>query len=272
MPTEAFQTSLIRPPAMVGGYDPTWFEILSGVEDEHFWFRVRNQIIAAAATRLVNELGETPRLLEVGCGNGNVLRVLKELWPRSQAVGLDLFGEGLQLARRRCDCEIVQGDIRHASFPAASFNLIGVFDVLEHLPDEEDVLDILYALLAPGGVLLLTVPSCRSLWSYFDEVAGHCRRYGATQLADRLYGAGFEVDCLTHFMATIFPLLWVQRRFGSPVASGAEQSRRAIAEMKLPRTANEIMRRVLQWERWWIARGGRLPIGTSLLAMARKVQ
>jgi SAM-dependent methyltransferase len=268
---QAIQTSSTSP-AAVGGYDPTWFEILSVVEDEHFWFRVRNQIIGTVAARLNSELGETPRLLEVGCGNGNVLRVLKQLWPRAKAVGLDLFDEGLQRARRRCDCEIIQGDIRTVALPEASFELIGIFDVLEHLPDDENVLSILHALLAPGGFLLLTVPTCSSLWSYFDEVAGHCRRYETNEMESKLQRAGFEVSYSTHFMTTILPLVWAKRRLQPRIANTAEPAKRARSEMQLPRAVNEAMSRVLQWERWWIARGGRLSAGTSLLALARKIQ
>lgn len=272
MQTELSQASPathLSPLVLPGGYDPTWFEILSGAEEEHFWFRVRNQIISTVAARLVNELGPTPRLLEVGCGNGNVLRALKDLWPRASVIGLDLFDEGLRHTRQRCQCETKQGDIRRVKFPDASFDFIGIFDVLEHLPDDEDVLRILHSLLAPGGVLLLTVPACPSLWSYFDEAAGHCRRYQSGELDEKLRRNGFQAAYLTHFMTTIFPLLWFKRRKRQR-AHGESASALAAAEMKLPRSANIALRSILQWERWWISHSRRLPIGTSLLALAQK--
>lgn len=268
MQTPTSHATSAAPVELAGGYDPRWFDVLSEAEDEHFWFRVRNQIIASVARRLFDELGPTPRLLEVGCGNGNVLRALTEIWPRSRAVGLDLFDEGLQHARRRCHCETLQGDVRYVNFPKGSFDLIGIFDVLEHLPDDENVLGILHSLLAPGGALLLTVPACPSLWSYFDEVAGHCRRYVGTELDRKLRRAGFQITYSTYFMTTVFPLLWVKRRRRGRGVSSA--SARAAAEMKLPPSANHALWSVLQWERWWISRRMRLPIGTSLLALARK--
>lgn len=254
------------PAPMSGGYDPAWFAVLSEAEEKHFWFRMRNEIISSVARRLVDRLGPAPRLLEVGCGNGNVLRALKDLWPRAHAVGLDLFDEGLKRARSRCQCVTKQGDIRAVDFPEASFDLIGIFDVLEHLPDDENVLRILHRLLAPGGALLLTVPAGPALWSYFDEVAGHCRRYQSCELREKMRCNGFQITYQTHFMATLVPLLWAKRRGGARANDDAS-SARAMAEMKLSRPANTLMHFVLQWERWWITRGRALPLGTSLLAL-----
>lgn len=270
MQTEFIQSNSTPSAAIVGGYDPAWFEVLAEVEDEHFWFQVRNQIISTAARKLVDELPVAPRFLEVGCGNGNVLQALKKIWPHGTAVGLDLFEDGLQRARKRCNCEVVLADIHNANLPQASFDLIGIFDVLEHLPDDENVLNILHSLLAPGGALLLTVPAFPSLWSYFDEVAGHCRRYKARSLNAKLRQAGFEIDYTSYFMATIFPLVLAKRRGPRQKSASKDSATRAIEEMKVSPILNQSLRGILQWERWWIARGWRLPVGTSLLAVARK--
>jgi SAM-dependent methyltransferase len=258
-----------------GGYDSAWFDVLAKVEERHFWFRARNNLIAAAVGQVTEGRGTHLRVLEVGCGNGNVLRVLKQLCPDGVVVGLDLFEEGLNHARERCDCVLVPGDILEAPFADGSFDLIGMFDVLEHLPDDLKALRALHALLAPGGAVVLTVPACASLWSYFDEIGGHYRRYSAGELVQKLVETGFEVSYQTYFMFTIFPLVWAARcwranRPGSRSSKAADPYARAMRELQIRPGVNELLMRLLSWETWWIRHRRRLPIGTSLLAVARK--
>lgn len=140
------------------GFDPAFFKPLFDAEDKHFWFRARNTIIATCVKRLTG--GWTPgyRVLEVGCGTGNVLRVLTEACPTGIVVGMDLFAEGLKYARQRTTARLVQGDMRQPPF-SNQFSLIGLFDTLEHLPDDRRALSDLGRMLQDGGVLLLTVPA-----------------------------------------------------------------------------------------------------------------
>src|SRR5438552_1184329 len=111
-----------------GGYDPVFFDQLAAVEDRHFWFRARNDLIARLASRLTAPLPAGYLALEVGCGTGNVLRYLAKACDGGTVVGMDLFPEGLRHARRRTTAALVQGDLRRHPFqkPAA---LIGIFDV-----------------------------------------------------------------------------------------------------------------------------------------------
>jgi SAM-dependent methyltransferase len=275
MQAKAIQLNPQAAPAAHGGYDPVWFDLLAKVEERHFWFRARNRIIAGVARELVAQSGPHTRILEVGCGNGNVLRVLRQLCPAGRVVGMDLFEEGLNHARRRCDCELVPGDIFKAPFAPGSFDMIGMFDVLEHLPDDLKALRALHSLLAPGGAVLLTVPACPALWSAFDEVGGHYRRYERRGLIEKFKECGFDVPFATHFMMATFPLVWAARRLGSRRCAQASPDandafRAAANELKVRPVSNGILFTSLAWESWWISRRLRLPFGTSLLAVARK--
>jgi SAM-dependent methyltransferase len=257
------------------GYDPAWFEVFAKVEERHFWFRARNEIIAGVIGQIAVEFGAGLRLLEVGCGNGNVLRRLKQVCPQARLVGLDFFKEGLDHARKRCDCELVHGDLFGAPFASGSFNVIGMFDVLEHVQDDRAALCALYSLLAPGGALVLTVPACPALWSYFDEVAGHYRRYRTTDLTEKLHETGFLVSRMTHFMMSLFPLMWGGRRWAGRRRQSARRAETdpfvlAQDELKIRPVFNQMLFRLTGWERRWVGSGGRLPCGTSLLVVARK--
>ena len=253
---------------MTEGYDPTHFARLVAVEDRHFWFRARNRILSLLARQAVAEFAAGYRVLEVGCGDGNVLRFLEEACPDGVVVGMDYFLEGLVYARGRCSCPLVQGDLKMPPF-GKTFHLIGIFDVLEHLPDDRQVLRDLWRVLDAQGRLLLTVPADPGLWSAFDEASGHCRRYRIAELEQKLTECGYQVEYLTPYMAGIYPLVWLSRRFSK--SSGAGDTARAVErDLQVIPVLNGVLSAVLSQEIRWIRRRRKLPIGTSLLAVARK--
>jgi SAM-dependent methyltransferase len=248
-------------------YDPEFFAKLWQVEDRHFWFRTRNRVISSAVQRLISELPAGYRVLEVGCGTGNVLRHLESVCRDGQVIGLDAYLEGLRFARRRVRCPLIQADIHHPPFKTP-FDLIGIFDVLEHLPDDQSILRTLHRLLTPEGRLIITVPAHMSLWSYFDNAAQHYRRYSQHTLRQALQASGFDVIFLTHYMAAIFPLVWLGRRLAA--RRSADQSALAADELKIVPLLNRLLMAILALEAPLIAAYARLPFGTSLLAIARK--
>ena len=252
------------------GYDPAFFAELLAAEDRHFWFRARNYLIATLASRIVRRLPQGYRVLEVGCGNGNVLRHLARVCRGATVVGMDLFAGGLRCARDRAGCPVVQGNAGCAPF-GVQFDLVGIFDVLEHTEDDMQVLRDLHGLLAPGGVLLLTVPSGKVFWSYFDEIAHHCRRYELPELAEKLRQAGFEIELATHFMAAIYPLVRGARHFRM-LGRGRELDPVATlrSEFRIFPVVNGLLTLVLLAAAAWVSRGNRLPFGTSLIVVARR--
>ncbi len=255
-----------------GGYDPAYFAPLAGIEDRHFWFRSRNRVIEGLVRQIESELRPGYRILEVGCGTGNVLRVLRRVCTRGMTVGMDLFAGGMPFARQRTDAELIRGDV-HAPPFGARFELVGLFDVLEHLPDDVEALSALRVLLRPGGRLILTVPAHASLWSYFDEASRHARRYDESDLIRKLTEAGFEIEYWSNYMMILFPLLWAGRRWASlnnRRSPGEGRIRElANAELRIIPGINELLALALTLELQIIGRRRQLPMGTSLLAIAR---
>lgn len=256
--------------ALRGGYDPVFFDRLALVEDKHFWFRSRNRLIFQLTRELTRELKPGFSILEVGCGTGNALRVLRRASPAGILVGLELWFEGLRHAQKRSADILIQGDVRDYPF-RDPFNLICMFDVLEHVSEDRATLLSLYQNLLPGGALLLTVPAHQSLWSYFDEAAQHCRRYSVRDISQKLNAAGFEVEFVSHFMACIFPLVWLVRKMRgrSDLDPKASQSR-STDEFALIPVVNQLLTALLTLEVLWVARRHRLPFGSSLVVIARK--
>jgi SAM-dependent methyltransferase len=256
-------------------YDPAFFPRLAEIEDRHFWFTSRNRIIGAQVRRLVGDAPTGIRMVEVGCGTGNVLRVLDQLLPGGAVFGMDLFAEGLAYAQQRSSAALVQGDVHQPPF-SAEFELIGLFDVLEHLPDDRQVLCSLRNMLSENGLLLLTVPAHPRLWSYFDEAAQHRRRYRLAELRAKLNDTGYAVEFITPTMMAILPLVWIGRHVAQlrsrMPGQNSHQSDANLAsrELRLIPVINTWLAHLLSVEAHWLGRGHRLPAGASLLVIARR--
>ncbi len=254
------------------GYDPALFATLDHVEDRHFWFRARRRVVGTVLRQLTDGLAPGYHVLELGCGNGGMLPLLRDLSPGGTVTGMDLYAEGLRHARRRCPgASLVRGDVRHAPFDRA-FAVVGMFDVLEHVTDDLGVLSDVRRMLAPGGAILLTVPAHMSLWSYFDVAARHARRYAPDELTDKLARAGFEVEYATEFMRAIYPLVWLGRRVKQALGGRAAADATAMTQRELRVTPglNALLAAALSAEPRRIRRREQIRRGTSLLAVGRR--
>lgn len=253
---------------IVGGLDRHYVPHLRAAEDRHFWFRARNDVIRAVLAQVEPTLPPGYRVLEVGCGTGNTLRVVDAACRRGTVIGLDLQRDALVYARDRVGSVVVQGDIAHAPFRAsARFDLIVMFDVLEHIENDRAALATVHEWLAPDGVLLLTVPAGPELWSAFDTAAQHYRRYNPGHLSSKLSEAGFSVTYLSPFMMTLYPLMWAKRR----LLSGAyRQGDAVLDDLRIVPGINALLGWLLSREVAHVAHRRTFPFGASLIALGRR--
>jgi SAM-dependent methyltransferase len=243
------------------GYDPSLFETLATLEPTSFWFRGRNQVILWAIDRW---FPRSRSFLEVGCGTGYVLAAILASRPDLDVVGGELFPEGLRVARRRLKgVPLAQLDARSLRIEGA-FDLVGAFDVLEHIDRDEEALRGMYSVLRPGGGLLVTVPQHRWLWSEADSLAGHARRYTRDELTQRMLEAGFEPVWATSFLMFLLPVVSISRLITRRRSYSLQR------EFGLPRWLDRLFERSLDLERVAISRGVSLPVGGSLLMVARR--
>ena len=140
---------------------------------------MRNALIQWA---LGNYFPNAESFFEIGCGTGYVLAGIRENFPRMRLVGSDIFTDGLVFAKARLPgVELYQMDARRIFFEC-EFDVVGAFDVLEHLVEDESALAQMFNAARPGGGLLVTVPQQRYLWSASDQFAMHQRRYSRAEL------------------------------------------------------------------------------------------
>lgn len=244
------------------GYDAAIFATLAQTEDRSFWFRARNRLIVQLAAAY-SQPGD--HYLEIGCGTGYVLEALARECGL-EATGSELFAEGLEYARRRVpEADFAELDARAMPYDG-SFDLVGAFDVIEHIEDDAGVLRGLHRALRPGGVLLLTVPQHPRLWSAADTYAHHVRRYRRRELVERVDAAGFEVVRTTSFVMSLLPMMALSRWW----ARLSPRPYDPVAELVPPEPANRLLERMLDVERTLIGRGFDLPAGGSLALVARR--
>jgi SAM-dependent methyltransferase len=245
------------------GFDPGAFDHLVELEHDSFWFRSRNRLIDWAVARY---FPNARSLLEIGCGTGFVLEGLRAAHPQLRLVGGDLHLDGLAHADRRVpEVSLLQLDARRIPFHA-EFDVVGAFDVLEHIDDDRRVLAEMRTAVKPGGGIVLTVPQHPWLWSASDEYAQHKRRYRRSELVSKVLSAGFAIRRVTSFVTLLLPAMAGMR-------SGRRLSRRPLDPNREHLLAQRITRPlegVLALERRLIARGIDLPAGGSLLLVAER--
>jgi SAM-dependent methyltransferase len=248
-----------------GGFKASYFSELARLEETNFWFRARNRLIVWA---LQSYCPNARSILEVGCGTGYVLSGIAGAFPHASLSGSEIFTAGLGFATDRLpSVNFMQMDARDIPF-YEEFDVVGAFDVLEHIEEDELVLSQMHDALKPGGHMILTVPQHAWLWSAVDEYACHVRRYEATDLHRKVEKAGFEVVRTTSFVTALLLPMMLSRLFQQ---KGKSKSFDATAELKIAPWMNGLFFQLLRSELALIRKGVNLPLGGSRLVMARKV-
>lgn len=244
------------------GLDSSAHHKLEKLQQGSFWFRVRNRLIQDAIKRFSPTASE---VLEIGCGSGFVLRGIRSVLPTAKLTATEIYSNGLLYAAQKVSspCEFLQVDARKLPFKD-QFNLIGAFDVLEHIEEHELVLENIKTALKPKGSVILTVPQHPWLWSKVDEEACHKRRYRRKELTLLLQSFGFEILQDTSFMFLLLPVMLMQR-----IISSIKSTYDPAAELVLPSMMDKLFESLLESERYLIRAGVRFPIGGSHLVVAR---
>ena len=233
------------------------------MDEHHWWYRGRRSVIAAELSRL--PLPRPADVLDAGCGSGRTLEDLRHL---GTATGIELDPDAAELARSRGCGEVVQGRLEALPWPAERFHLITCLDVIEHTPDDRVTLAELRRVTRPGGWLLLTVPAYPALWSFHDVANHHHRRYTRRMLREAAAESGWQVARMSAFNSLLLPAAAAVRL--------AQRRRTELQDGYTPDLAlgpawlNAVLELPLRAEAGWLARGGTLPAGLSLLALLRR--
>jgi SAM-dependent methyltransferase len=248
-------------------YPSAGFDVTAEVEDRSFWCRTRNRVLRQVFTRFVDS-SRRIEMLEIGCGIGGVLKELRTL-PNLSLTGSEIYLKGLRYARERIpDVKFIQVDATTMPFNQA-FDVIGAFDVLEHVVDDVAVIARVREALRPGGKFVITVPQYQWMWSRLDEVVEHKRRYSRADMVGKLRAAGFTIEYTTSFVTVLFPLM-VAQRFATRRQERADTRQDFTEEVVLPKPINSLFDMLMRIDEFVLRLGGTLPFGGSLLVVASR--
>ena len=241
--------------------NPQAYLDMAETESSHWWFLGRRTLIAAMIKKL--KLPPHAQILEVGCGTGGNLTMLSNF---GDVYGLEMDPTALAIAAEKTHnrFDIRAGCCPHdIPFQNQRFDLICLFDVLEHIADDNATLLALKPLLSETGRIVITVPAYPWLYSTHDSFLHHKRRYLASPLGKQCVALGFKVIKLSYFNTILFPLA-VAVRFKDKWLGNAASTGTATP----PKAINKLLLAVFAAERWVLAHGN-LPYGVSLICILK---
>ena len=244
---------------------PAEYRRMYEAEESQWWYAGQRAIVAALLRR---ELGPPsagsvrPRLLDAGCGTGGNLEALAGV---ARGIGVDLAPEAIAFCRTR-GVTAVRGSVLALPLREASFEIVTSYDVIYHawVSDDRAAVREMTRVLAPGGLLLVRVPALRALWGAHDRAVHSRHRYTRGEVRALLGAAGLQVVRLSYCNSLLFPLLFTRRTVDR--WTGREGSDVQF----LPPLLERVFRRALLVEAGLLRSGLCLPIGASVVALARK--
>ena len=227
------------------------------------WYYAGKRDIAREWLRRVGPPGGADLLLDCGAGTG---RFAKEMEAHCRVMVLDDHEEALRLLRTRFRADQIlslAGD--QVPLPAETLDYVTALDVLEHTPDDRAVVDGFHRLLKRGGVALVTVPAGMALWSDWDAVLHHFRRYSRPQLRALFPDDRWEVLYINYTNVAAYPAAWLVRKWRQWFPHKGDGAR--LEDRQPAPWVNRLLRASFVRPAFWRFP---FPFGVSLLLVARK--
>lgn len=230
-------------------------EAIVKFEERHFWYLARRDILHSVISML--DLPPDPNVLEIGPGGGANAKMLGSFGPVTLVEPSDLFRRHLE-AR---GFTVIDAKLPALTGVDGSFDLICLFDVLEHVEDDIAALKGIAERLTSKGKIILTLPGCMFLYSQYDVSMGHFRRYSVKTLKNTARQAGLILTRYTYFNFFLMPLVMASR--GWSALRGTEPK---DVYLLPPSWINKVLLKIFRLEKYFI-KTTRIPIGVSLLGV-----
>jgi SAM-dependent methyltransferase len=253
-------------------YPDEGFDVTAEIEANSFWCRSRNRILRQTLARFTGHFTDRSRpldMLEIGCGIGGVVGELRQL-PNLRLTASEINLHGLRYARSRFpDVDFIQLDATRMPF-RRDFDIVGAFDVLEHIEADDRVIAGAGEALRPGGIFIVTVPQYQWMWSSLDEIVRHKRRYSRSELTAKFTRNDFDVLYCSSFVTALFPAMAATRLLARLRTPTADTGRAFASHVTLPHAVNRLCDGIMRIDELGLRIGLVWPFGGSLLVVGRK--
>lgn len=225
----------------------------------HWWFIGKIGLIDALCSSVLPK-NDTRAVLDIGCGRGDNLPVLMRY---GQVTAMDIASEPLQRIPAEWNVKKICCDACALPFSDDTFNCVCSFDVFEHIADDTRAVAEVVRVLAPGGLLVVTVPAFPSLFGSHDRAIGHFRRYTKHSLRS-LFTMMTELR-IGFWNCALFPL-------AAAIRAARRQCPNRMENDRLPTSINALFTNLLRCENHLIRIGMTLPWGLTLYGIFRKAE
>jgi SAM-dependent methyltransferase len=237
------------------------------IEDASYWFQHRNRCII----ELVRKYSTSKTFFDIGGGNGYVALGLQKSGVETVLIEPSIVG--VKNGKDRGLNNLVCSTLQDASFKLNSIPAIGVFDVVEHIEDDNSFLAQMHSYLEPGGKLYMTVPAYKFLWANEDDYSGHYRRYTISKLKKQLQDLGYEINYSTYLFSPLVLPVFLFRSLPSKL--GFNKNVEDVEKYKSEHGNQEgfltkIIKKMLNKEHEKILKGLSISFGSSCLVVATK--
>ena len=239
------------------------YKKLYQIESHYWWHKGRRKLLGNFLKKCCNGC-KNPIILDAGCGTGANLEFLSAY---GKAIGVDNSKDALHFCKSNQLNRLALGDIEHLPFPSNSFDGVVALDVIEHMKDDLICLKEFYRVLKPGGFLIICTAAHQILWSYWDELSHHYRRYSRKDSSQKLIDVGFAKVTTSHFNFFMTPIIAMVRCCKSFFLN--EDDKNISDFHALPNILNSFLIQVLTFESL-IMNIFPIPFGMSLICVSKK--
>jgi len=234
--------------------------------EEAYWWHVAKRMLVKKLLSMYVDNYFQKKLVDVGCGTGKFLQEMNVWQDWGELLGLDGSDEAIRFTKERHIANVKKANFeKKLPLRSKTYDVITSLDVVEHINDDQHLVNEFYRVLKPGGLVVITVPAHQWLWTYWDEMLGHFRRHNKKSVTSLFSTAGFEIEKISYFYSYLLPIAIIFRL----LKSSNKHKQQSSDFIKVPWIVNVILLMKAFLEKETIQYFN-IPFGLSVVCVARK--
>lgn len=211
-------------------------------EEESFWFKHRNEVIC----EVLKKFSVKNSFIDIGGGNGLQALFIQKNFPAINVALIEPGYSGCATAKKRGVNHVYNCLFQDFDFQKFNSEIVGLFDVVEHIENDADFLKQLASKLSKGNRIIITVPAYNWLWSDLDDYGSHYRRYNRKMIEDLAKKSGLKINYFSYFFTYLIPLTYLLRTIPYKLRGGRTKEQILEAENKQHKPS-WIISKVFSW-------------------------